>query len=219
MLDPAVLEAIEKGPLAHQEFNEALFGGGDSSTDGPITIEESIQEFATRIALMQAEASLRQAAKICDRMAKQAEREAREMSKALHGTEALWELFLVDAYRVCAAPHQQLPQMPEPARAGGALAAERGNSCTPSAVAPDHDKAQHIAKQLLEGTTHVVLAYAYLALRAELDAALGFYEGVKGCTGDTWECKRCGHSEPWWTDSNADYATRAHAAAIERVNR
>jgi hypothetical protein len=38
---------------------------------------------------------------------------------------------------------------------------------------------------------------------------------VLACAGDTWECPRCGHSEPWWTDSNADYATRATSTVTD----
>lgn len=37
-----------------------------------------------------------------------------------------------------------------------------------------------------------------------------FYEGVKECMQDTWECHVCGRSEPWWKDSNADYLTRGN---------
>jgi len=35
-------------------------------------------------------------------LAYQAEAEARKMSRELHGSEGLWELYLTDAYRRCA---------------------------------------------------------------------------------------------------------------------
>ncbi len=37
---------------------------------------------------------------------------------------------------------------------------------------------------------------------------------LKECMDDRWECERCGHSEPWWTGSNADYMTRALLAEV-----
>ena len=53
------------------------------------------------------------------------------------------------------------------------------------------------------------------AARAEAEAMRAFYTGVMECKDDTWQCPRCGHAEDWWTDSNADYATRDARAAID----
>jgi hypothetical protein len=41
----------------------------------------------------------------------------------------------------------------------------------------------------------------------ELAEARQWIDAVMECSGDTWECPRCGHSEPWWEDSNAEYGT------------
>jgi uncharacterized protein YgiB involved in biofilm formation len=51
-------------------------------------------------------------------------------------------------------------------------------------------------------------------LREENEALRQFYNGVGDCIDDTWQCERCGNSEPWWTDTNADYLTRDARAAI-----
>ena len=44
-------------------------------------------------------------------------------------------------------------------------------------------------------------------LERELKLLLKLKGAIDECRGDTWECPRCGHSEPWWTDSNAHYAS------------
>ena len=51
-------------------------------------------------------------------------------------------------------------------------------------------------------------------LEARLETALKWIEAVRSCSGDTWECSVCGHSEPWWTHSNADELTKD--IAVER---
>jgi phage-related minor tail protein len=51
-------------------------------------------------------------------------------------------------------------------------------------------------------------------LREEIEALRQFYNGVGDCIYDRWECERCGNSEPWWTDTNADYATREARVVI-----
>jgi hypothetical protein len=33
-------------------------------------------------------------------------------------------------------------------------------------------------------------------------------DAVKECIDDTFQCPTCGHAEPWWRESNADYASR-----------
>lgn len=38
-------------------------------------------------------------------------------------------------------------------------------------------------------------------------------DAVEECKHDTWQCEKCGHSEPWWTDSNADLSSRAMIGA------
>jgi hypothetical protein len=45
-------------------------------------------------------------------------------------------------------------------------------------------------------------------------AYVEFYNEVAACFGDTWQC-RCGHAEDWWTESNAEYATRNAVRVIE----
>jgi hypothetical protein len=44
------------------------------------------------------------------------------------------------------------------------------------------------------------------------------WRAVQECAGDTWECPGCGHSESWWTGSNADHMTRDAAIAKESGN-
>jgi hypothetical protein len=58
-----------------------------------------------------------------------------------------------------------------------------------------------------------------VCLADERDALRQFYEGVKESFGDTCECHVCGTSDPWWKDSNADYATREAVAKIEPADR
>ena len=43
---------------------------------------------------------------------------------------------------------------------------------------------------------------------SRLETALKWIEAVRSCDGDRWECSVCGHSEPWWTHSNADELTK-----------
>jgi hypothetical protein len=54
-----------------------------------------------------------------------------------------------------------------------------------------------------------------VCLTEDVNALRQFYEGVKESFGDTCECHICGTSDPWWTDSNADYATREARAKLE----
>lgn len=45
-------------------------------------------------------------------------------------------------------------------------------------------------------------------LLSENKALRAFKEAIDECKEDTWQCEVCGHAEPWWKDSNADYLTR-----------
>jgi hypothetical protein len=55
---------------------------------------------------------------------------------------------------------------------------------------------------------------SYVELQSRLETALKWIEAVRSCDGDRWECSVCGHSEPWWTHSNADELTKD--IAVER---
>ncbi len=54
-----------------------------------------------------------------------------------------------------------------------------------------------------------------VCLGNERDALREFYEGVKQCMQDTFQCPGCGHAEDWWKDCNADYMTREAVQRIE----
>ena len=41
------------------------------------------------------------------------------------------------------------------------------------------------------------------------------WEAVAAHKADTFQCPQCGYAEDWWTDSNADYATRELLKASE----
>lgn len=50
---------------------------------------------------------------------------------------------------------------------------------------------------------------------AGLNELVELEEAITLCNKDTFECPVCGHSEPWWTDSNADHITyQRHSAAL-----
>ena len=53
-------------------------------------------------------------------------------------------------------------------------------------------------------------------LETRLETALKWIEAVRSCDGDRWECNVCGHSEPWWTHSNADELTKDIAVERQR---
>ena len=59
---------------------------------------------------------------------------------------------------------------------------------------------------------HVAGALTDMARVAALEADRDFYKTLVGrilmYKDDVFNCTQCGHAEPWWTDSNADYATR-----------
>jgi hypothetical protein len=64
------------------------------------------------------------------------------------------------------------------------------------------------SRTICEAHTNVQAPHCPICLVNERDALRVFYEGVKECMEDTWQCVRCGNAEPWWTECNADYATR-----------
>lgn len=64
-----------------------------------------------------------------------------------------------------------------------------------------------------ETHTNVKAEHCPVCLINERDALRAFYEAVKGCMDDTVEC-RCGHSDTWWKDSNADYLSKDAQKAL-----
>jgi rubrerythrin len=54
---------------------------------------------------------------------------------------------------------------------------------------------------------HKKAAARITELERQLEEAKRLKLAIDECRHDTWQCPRCGHSEPWWTESNAHYAS------------
>jgi hypothetical protein len=58
--------------------------------------------------------------------------------------------------------------------------------------------------------THTALPYNLVCEDIEkfitkYKTQLKILDALEECLDDTWQCEKCGHSEPWWKNSNAHY--------------